>query len=202
MRFLCKGLLLVLSISVVLGADKDEDVFRPGAAETLPNHQTISGLTIGVDAYSTGEETRLPFGKLDPNDYGVLPVLVVMRNDSDEALNLEGLRVEYLRPDHRRLEAIPADEVQYLHGPARPTTEGPSFPSPIPKIGKRNNKNPLAAFEIESRAFLAKMLPPHDSASGFFYYNSASHPGSTLYITGIVEASTGQELFYFEVPVQ
>jgi hypothetical protein len=194
--------LLVLSISVAVGVDKDEEVFRPGAAETLPNHQTISGLTIGVDAYSTAEETRLPFGKLDPNDHGVLPVLVVMRNDSDQALRLDAIRVEYIRPDRRRLEAIPGDEVQYLHGVERPNSSGTNFPSPLPKIGKRKNKNPLAAFEIESRAFLAKMLPPHDSASGFFYYNTAFHPGSVLYITGIVEASTGQELFYFEVPVE
>ncbi len=202
MRLLRKGLILALTICAGLSAGNDDEVFRPGEATGLPNHQTISKLTIGVDAFSTPEDTRPAFGKKDPNDYGVLPVLVVMRNDSDQALRLDQLRVEYIRPDRRRLEAIPADQVQYLHGVERPDISGRSIPSPIPKIGKKRDKNPLASFEIKSRGFAAKMLPPSDSASGFFYFNTASHRGAILYITGIHEAATGQELFFFEIPVE
>ena len=62
-------------------------------------------------------------------------------------------------------------------------------------------KNPLAAWEIEGRAFAAKMLPSGQSASGFFYFQTGHRSGSTLYVTGIREASTGKELFYFEVPL-
>ena len=45
------------------------------------------------------------------------------------------------------------------------------------------------------------MLPPGDTASGFFYFHTASHAGSILYVTGIEEAATGQELFFFEIPL-
>ena len=200
MRFLSKSLILLLSIAAAPGADKNQP-FRPGPAASYPNHQKISGLVIAADAYGTKEEARTAFGKLNPNKHGVLPVLVVMQNDSGKALRLEGMRVEYIRPDRRRIEPVPAEEVPYLRGPKRPNTNPSPYPrNPIPGLGKKN-KNPLAAWEIEGRAFANKMIPPGDSAHGFFYFQTADHRGAEIYVTGIREAATGQELFFIEVPL-
>jgi hypothetical protein len=66
----------------------------------------------------------------------------------------------------------------------------------------RKKKNPLSAWEIEGRAFLARMIPGGESASGFFYFQTAHRPGSSLYLSGIRVASTGKELFYFEIPLE
>ena len=46
------------------------------------------------------------------------------------------------------------------------------------------------------------MLPPGDSAYGFFYFNSVHWEESILYITGIYEAASGQELFYYEITLE
>jgi len=46
------------------------------------------------------------------------------------------------------------------------------------------------------------MLPPGELASGFFYFQTPHRPGGVLYITGIREASTRRELFYFEIPFE
>jgi hypothetical protein len=45
------------------------------------------------------------------------------------------------------------------------------------------------------------MLPPGQSASGFVYFQAASLQGAKLYVTGIRDAGSGQELFYFEIPL-
>ena len=45
------------------------------------------------------------------------------------------------------------------------------------------------------------MLPADESASGFFYFRAPYHPGSTFVLSGIREAGTGKELFYFEIPL-
>jgi hypothetical protein len=198
MRVLRNGLILVTSIAA-LGAD-DEASFRPLPAAEYSNKLTISGLTIAADAYTTSSETKGPFGKLNPNRHGVLPVLVVMQNGSRQTLRLERMRVEYLREDGRRIEAVPAPEVRFLYGIEKPNLSGQRVPYPLPGLGKK--KNPLAAEEIEGRAFSARMLPPGDSASGFFYFNTAPLRSAQLYITGISEASTGQELFFFELPLE
>jgi hypothetical protein len=45
------------------------------------------------------------------------------------------------------------------------------------------------------------MLPPGDSAYGFFYFQTGHSRGTSLYISGIREAQSGKELFYFEIPL-
>src|SRR5437764_1467803 len=103
MPFVFKRLALVLSIAVAFAADK-ETPFKAPAAADLPAHQSVSGLMIGVDLYASGEKVKTAFGKLDPYENGVLPVLVVMQNNSGKAIRLDGLRVEYAgadRPRHR-----------------------------------------------------------------------------------------------------
>jgi len=36
---------------------------------------------------------------------------------------------------------------------------------------------------------------------GFFYFNTEHEPRSKLYLTGVRDASTGQDYFYYEVPL-
>ncbi len=183
------------------GFAADNEVFKPGPASSYPNCQTVSRLTIAAHTLRRREEMRAAFGKLDLKRYGILPVLVVMQNDSDQALRLEEMRVEYVRPDRRRLEAIPAEEVKYLDAPKRPDMTPKPYPRSIPGLGRKPRQSPLAAWEIEGRAFAARMLPPGDRAHGIFYFNTADHRGAILYITGIKEAATGKELFFFEIPL-
>jgi len=202
MRIRCKSLILLLSIATAFGADKDAG-FRPGPADSYPNHESVGGLTIAADAFATADETKTAFGKFNPNKNGVLPVLAVMQNDSGKALRLDEMRVSYIRADGRVYGAVPADEIPYLRGAEKPRTLPNPYPrTPIPGLGGGGNKNPLAAWEIEGRVFAAKMLPPGDTAHGFFYFDVILSRGALLYITGIREAATGQELFYVEIPLE
>jgi hypothetical protein len=202
MKLVGKGLVLLLSIATALGGDKDEEPFRPGGPETFPHRQTISKLTIAADAFTTRAETEKAFGrKLDPAKYGILPILILLKNDSQEALRLDRMKVEYIRPDRRRLEALPPDEVRFLSGIKKPNPSGVRLPVPsLPGMGGK--KNPLESQQVQGWSFSAQMLPPGDSAYGFIYFNSAHWEESILYITGIYEAATGQELFYYEIPLE
>jgi hypothetical protein len=177
----------------------DNAAFRPKPATEYANAQKTSGLVVAVQAYSSEEQTKLPFGKLNPNKYGVLPVLLLMSNQSDKALRLEKMTIKYVTKDKQDIEAVPASEVKYLNAPGRPRT-GPSPLPPIPGL-RGGRKNPLEALEIESRAFAAKILPPGDSAYGFVYFHVSHRPGSLIYLTGVEEAGTGKELFFVEVPL-
>ena len=151
-----------------------------------------------VDPYSSGEKVKAASGKVDPYEYGVLPVLVVIQNDGKEAIRLDRLKVEYVGPGNHRVEATPTKEVRYARGPQRPSVT----PGPAGRVAIKSKKNPLDAWEIEGRAFAAQMLPAGQSASGFFYFQTELQPGATVYISGMREASTGKEIFYFETPLQ
>jgi len=191
MPFVFKRLALFMSIAAAFAADKPAP-FRANAASSYAHHQTGEGVTIGVDAYDSGEKLKSAFGKLDPNQYGVLPVLVVIQNDTNKSIRLDRLKASYTGPGGSRIEATPASEVKFLGPRQRPT------PTPI---GIKSKKNPLSAWEIEGRAFAAQMVAPGQSAYGFVYFQTTIQTGSTIYLSGINEAGTGKELLYFEIPL-
>lgn len=195
-----KTLLLGLAlISVAAAADKGPPKFSPGAALSYPSRQTSNKVTIAAVPYDSEDQTRGAFGKLNPNKYGVLPLLVVIQNDSHQSLRLDGIRVEYVAPDRSHVEATPARDVPYLSGPSQPKFETGPIPKGNPRVKRK--KNPLAGGEIDVRAFSARMLPPGEQASGFFYFQASYRKGSQAYVTGIQEAGSGKELFYFEIPL-
>lgn len=163
----------------------------------MPHHQTADKVTIGADPYMEGEKVKTAFGKLVPYNYGVLPVLVVIQNDSGQSIRLDGMKAEYVSPSGDRVPATPAKDVRYLNGTKRPVY----IPGPVGKI-PHGGKNPLNAWEIEGRALAAQMLPPGNTASGFLYFQTGLQHGATIYLSGLAEAKTGRELLYFEIPLE
>jgi hypothetical protein len=195
MPFVFKRLALLLSIAAAFAADKPT-AFKPGKAESYAAHQTNDKVTMGVDPYVIGDKIKVAFGKVDPYQYGILPVLVVIENDSDAAIKLDGLHAEYVGPNGDRVDATAARDVRYARGPQRPgVITGPGAPHIIGK------KNPLDEWEIEGHALAAQMLPPGQVASGFLYFETGLQRGATIYIRGMTEASSGKELLFFELPL-
>lgn len=187
--------LSVLALYVSAGADKQ---FRAEAASSYP-HQTANQVTIGAKSFDKPELTQEAFGKkTNLLKYGVLPVLVVIENKGKEALDLQYLEVNLVATDGRHASAVPPDQLFNVgHSTKRPGINPVPIPIPTPR-----KKNPLEAPEIITRAFIAKMLPPGDSVSGFFYFEAKPEPGDKLYLNGIREARSGQEMLYFEFPLE
>ena len=189
---------MALAPDKMFPSKKDELKFTPGAAASYASHQTSEKVTIGVLPYFNDEDTRPVFGKHNPYNYGVLPVLVVIQNDSGKTIKVKSLQAVWVGPNGDRVEATPAKDVRYLHAPSRPTSI-PGPPGTTPKV--IGHKNPLDTWEIEGRAFAAEMLPAGQSASGFFYFETGYQKGASLYLTGLSDAQSGRELLYFEIPI-
>ena len=197
MPFVFKRLALVLSIAAGFAADK-QTPFKAEPAASYPGHQTNEKITIGADPFVMGEKVKTAFGKADPYQYGVLPVLVVIQNDSDVSISLDNFQAEYVGPNGDRVQMTAAKDVRYVVGPKRPSVIGGPA-GQMPKIlGK---KNPLDEWEIEGRALAAQMLPPGQSASGFVYFETGLQRGATILIQGLTQAKSGRELAFFELPL-
>ncbi|HEY1203085.1 MAG: hypothetical protein ABSH46_20150 [Bryobacteraceae bacterium] len=194
-----KSSIVLLSIAAAFAGEKERPAFKPGPASSFATRQTISGVTVAAVALRSDAEAEPAFGKVNPYKYGVLPVLVVIQNDSKQTIALDGLKVSFVLPDHDRVEATPAADVKYISGPSAPNVHA----GPVPQLPTHvsRSKSPLGEWQIEGRAFAAHMLAPKDSASGFFYFRATWQSGSTLYLTGLREPASGKELFYFEVPL-
>jgi hypothetical protein len=198
-RLTVTSIALFAGFAVTSGADKDVR-FAPLPASSYATRQTNEKVTVAAVPYTSEEQVRSAFGKLDPNKYGILPLLVVIRNDSKETLRIDNIQVEYITPGGTHIDATPAKDVPYVSGHIwQPRIENSPLPTGGPRVSRK--KNPLAGGQIDVRAFSAKMLPPGEQASGFFYFQTLNRHASKVYLTGIQEAGSGKELFYFEVPL-
>jgi hypothetical protein len=193
------AMMVLLSIPAALAVDK-EAPFRPGPASSYPGRQTQGKITIAAVPYLTAEQARGAFGKVNPYQHGILPVLVVIDNGSDQAVRLN-LETELVDLSNRHVEPMPpADVVLFQKGMKAPKISGTGS-SPIP-LPKRNRKGPLNTWEIEGRAFATRLIPPGESVHGFVYFQASFKEGSKLYVSGLSDAATGAEYFFFEVPIQ
>ena len=171
--------------------------FRAGQASEYA-HQQSENVTVGAKPFTAEEAIGAAFGKkIDFPRYGVVPVLVVVENKRDKALDLRGLEVSLVATDGRHAAAVaPEDLISLATAGKHPSQNPARYPVPLPK-----KKNPFNTPEIVERAFSAKMLPPGDSASGFFYFEASPESGDKVYLNGMKDARSGEELLYFEFPL-
>ena len=195
MRYARKSLIVSLC-AVATALLFAQSSFKVGPADSYPSHQSLGKLKIAAVKYESDEETKQAFGKVNPNEYGFLPVYLVFENTGDTTLLLDKMRVVYQYPGMEVSPTAPVD-LPYAIGVKRPST-GPKYPSPIPLPKK---KNPMSAVELQTRAFGAKTLIKGESAGGFFYFQTRHQKRGVIYITGIREAITNKEVFYAEVPL-
>lgn len=175
-----------------------ESTFKAPNAEDMKSKVALDQVVIGAEAFSTPEKSARAFGKLDPNKYEILPVLIVIKNNRKSPLKVSPLQVQYIVPGMGKIDALRSDEIaSAAAGPTAPNL-GPK-PFPIPT---RRKKNPLSAPEIEGRSFAARMIAAGESASGFFYFNIRHRTTAKIYINGLVDAASNQEIFYFEIPFE
>ena len=197
---------LFLSIAfmaaIMLAAPWSEDKpFQAGKASDYSN-QISEHVLVGAKAFDNADLVADAFGKkLDLLKYGVLPVLVVVENKRDKSIDLKDLEVSLVASDGRHVAPTSPDELPFLakdgHRKPRQPGVGVQLPVPLPQ-----KKNPLAGQDIVGRAFAARMLPPGDSTSGFFYFEAQSEVGDSIYLSGMKDARTGKEIMYFEFPLK
>jgi hypothetical protein len=193
------ALIVLLSIATAAAGDKPKARFAPGPASSFPSHQTQDKVTIAAIPYTSEEQAASAFGKVNPYKYGILPVLVVLQNDTGKALRLN-LEAKFIGGQSRGLEAMPPSDVVLFNGGRKASWQVPT-PRPFP-LPQKNNKGPLNSPEIEGRAFNARLVPIAESVHGFFYFETSNEPDARIYLTGIKEADSGKDYFYFEVPLE
>lgn len=194
--------ILLVSLAAAGGAvagAQERGRSEPRPITAYPARQTAGQVTIAVEAYDTGEKVKRAFGKTDPLKLGLVPIFVLIANDSSDALRLDQIRVQLTSAGREIAAAVPADDIR--SGRVKPPEIGRS-PGPIPGIGR--GRKPKDLFEINERAFVAPAVEAGGRAYGFFYFRVARDQlaGARVYITGLRNARTGKDLLYFEISLQ
>ena len=78
------ALFAVFAVFAVFAADKNSLTFSAKPVSAYPARQTNDKVTVAAAPFDTGALAQSAFGKSNPNRFGVLPMLIVIRNDSPQ----------------------------------------------------------------------------------------------------------------------
>src|SRR6266567_1980868 len=196
-------LLIVISIAFVMPlawAAKEFAMPKVQPALTYPAHDHHGGenVTVGLDPYDTAAKAKIFV--VNYHDHELLPILLVITNDSDQPVELSGLKAELVTADRTKLSAATSDDLYRRITHVRPS--GTKYPLPFPKT--KGGVDTKELNEIESAQFRAKAVEPRGSQAGFLFFDVSDLPnplaGANFYLTGVRDSS-GHELMYFEIPL-
>jgi hypothetical protein len=192
----------VLAVSLVCFAAKEFSMPKAKPAAGYPAHDYHSNekVTVAVDPYNTPAKTSIfvvPYRDLD-----LLPVFLVVTNDSDTPVVLTDIKAQLVAGDGTKLN--PASEDDVYRKVSHPRAAGARVPLPFPTKRVKGGVDTKEWSEIQSAQFKAKAVEPRSSQAGFLFFDVSDVPnplpGAHFYLTGVRDSS-GNDLMYFEVPL-
>jgi hypothetical protein len=200
--YIWAGILLALFVPVFCLAAKEFSMPKAQPAFSYPahDHHANENVTVAIDPYDT--PTKASIFLVNYRQHELLPVLLIITNDSAEPIQLVNMKTELVTADRTKL--TPDNEDDIFRRISHPNASGTRYPMPFPTPKAKGGVNSKEMNEIQSAQFRAKAVEPHGSQVGFLFFDVSDVPnplaGARFYLTG-VRNSSGNELMYFEVPL-
>lgn len=186
---------------------KAPEIPAPGHAAKFPQHETHrdEGVTVAIDPYGPEKDSvfHVKFA-----DHRVLPVRLIISNDTDQPLSLADAKIQFTTSHKAKGEPLTKEDIERAVGrsiePQDTSSTRIPLPVPIPR-GKPKRLPKGTEEEIDYLMFKAEAVEAHNTQAGFLFFDvsGVQQPliGSRILFTGIRDAK-GQELFYFDIPLQ
>lgn len=171
---------------------------------TVPVRDTHTTDHVIVAAEPFETKAKADFFRLDYPGHSLLPIRLIVRNDSDTPLDLSEVRVQFVAADGTKLPAATPDEMNRrlfrfkdLQPKRVPGTPITYHSTPVDKKILDDDKD---------FGFSQTTIAPHTTASGFLFYDlkEIDDPqlrGAELYVKQMHEGdSKHTELFAFTLP--
>lgn len=205
---LCATALLLICFLAANAYDyKPPELPPAGHADKYPQHETHKdeGVTLALDPYGPEKDSvfHVKFA-----EHRVLPVRLIISNDTDQPLSLADVRIEFTTAKKAKGEPLTKDDVERAVANSVEPRDSSStkipVPLPIPR-GKPKRLPKGTDEEVDYLMFKAEAVEPHSTRDGFLFFDvsGVSQPliGSHILFTGL-RSGSGQELFYFDIPLQ
>jgi hypothetical protein len=190
----------VLAVPLLCLAAKEFSMPKTQPAFSYPahDHHANENVTVGLDPYDDAEKAKI--FTINYRDNDLLPVLLVITNDSDQPIELSNMKAELVTSDRTKLS--PATDDDILRRITHPRASGARVPIPFPTKRVKGGTNSKELDEIQTAQFKAKAVEPRSSQAGFLFFDVSDllNPlaGAHFYLTGVRDSS-GHELMYFDV---
>jgi hypothetical protein len=194
-RFFPAAIVLLCAAASVVAGYKARP-WSVNARESYPASLTSEGVTIAVNPLFNDALAAQVFDKDDIVTRGIMPVAILIFNDNDYAVEVDGMSLQLLRDEDRIRTLSPGEVVGRLYGKSNPLTGQPaSRPS-----------NAKALEDFENKFLLHKPVGPHSKGGGFVYIpvrdvgNLVSYLSAALvYLPNVYRQDNGSRLVFFEI---
>jgi hypothetical protein len=202
---------LLLSITLLLAtvaspyshaSDHTPPAVQPATDFAAVEVHADEKLAIAADPYDSKEKMAL--FRVDYISHGVLPVRLIVTNNSDRPISLRDARILFVTNLGDRIQAADPEDVERLM--TRREKEGAKIPiGPLSVHTKAKASDKNIEQDFDTFEFQALVVEPHTTRAGFLFYDVSglTHPlqGALLNLHTIKDAD-GKELFYFEIPFE
>jgi hypothetical protein len=159
-------------------------------------------LAIAAEPYDSKEKMAL--FRVDYISHGVLPIRLIVTNNSDRPISLRDARILFVTNLGDRIQTADPEDVERLM--TRKEKEGTKIPiGPVSVHTKAKASDKGIEQDFDTFEFQALVIEPHTTRAGFLFYDVSglTHPlqGALLNLHTIKDAD-GKELFYFEIPFE
>jgi hypothetical protein len=163
---------ILLALTLPACADKARKPVQPTPAQQYPLRDTHENehVTIAAEPCTTKETT--PNFRLKYADHGMLPIHVIVTNDSDLAVNLDDARIHFIAADGSSISAATDGDLQRALFTIKGAT-GTRLPLglPIPiTVGKKNVDKKIID-DDKDFGFQTTTVAPHTTVDGYLFYD-------------------------------
>ncbi|HKF47546.1 MAG TPA: hypothetical protein VKB38_09335 [Terracidiphilus sp.] len=173
-------------------------------ATTYPDVEVHANEKVAIAAEPYDTKQKAAIFRVDYLGHGVMPIRLVVTNNSDKPISLRDARILFQTASGDRIQAAEPEDVERLM--TRKEREGGKIPlpGPLPPIKTRPKaSNKDIEQDFNEYEYGALVVEPHTTRAGFLFYDVSQldHPlpGAKLHLHKVRDAD-GNELFYFEIP--
>jgi hypothetical protein len=192
------GIVLLCAVTPIWAGYKPRP-WTISAREAYPAQLTSERVTIAVQPLFTDALAARVFDKLDMVTRGIMPLAVIIYNDNEFPVEVDGLSIELIHDlDHVR-SLSPNEVVTRLF--KKDKNWMPRVPT-----SPRSEINADALDDFDAKFLMQKTVAPHSQEAGFLYLHIPDSSDlvtylstSFVYIPKIYRQDTGSRMIFFEI---
>ncbi len=177
LRLALLGMVMAVPLLCLAAKEFSMPKVQPAFSYPAHDHHGTENVTVGLDPYDNA--TKGNIFVVNYRDHDLLPVLLVVTNDSNEPVQLSGIKAELVTADGTKLS--PATEDDLYRRISHPKASGARIPIPFPTKRVKGGVGSKEWNEIQSAQFKARAVEPLSS-----HFFSLIFPVSQIHSPGHV----------------
>jgi len=190
---------LLCAATAAGAADKTAPPAKP--ADSYPANDAHPNEHVTIAADPCDDPKQCPFFRLPYIQHGLLPVRVVITNDSDRPLSLEDARMQFISAANDKIPAATEDDINRRLFTIK-SAEGTHIP--LTPITIHHPVDKKITQDDNEFGFRSTTVEPHSTLAGYLFYDvkgldDPALRGAELYVKMIHTLDGKQELFAFTI---